>query len=550
MNIKEELAIELGNKNYESLLSIPPLNSGDYCLPCFLLSKELKKPPMVISKELESNFKGGKLIEKVVSVGPYLNIYLNKAEVSKLIIEDKSQNFGLDCSVKNKTYCVDYSSINIAKHMHIGHLSTTIIGNVICNVARFLGYKVVGINYVGDYGTPFGEMICAYKHWGSKEEVEEKGVDALQDYYIRFHSEETPELMDEAREWFKKIDEKDKETLAIYNWFKEVTIKECDKYYKLLGITFDSWKGESAYSDESHKIVEELNKKGLTKISQGATIVDLDEYKLGACLVQKTDGSSLYTTRDIAAAIDRYNTYHFDKSLYVTDVSQNLHFAQFFKVLELMGYDWAKNLVHVNYGRLSTPEGKISSRNGKMALLKDIFDQAIEKAKQVFKDRGEEVNEDVATKVGVSAIVFGAIKNNRINDAVFDINKALNFEGETSVYIQYTVARIYGILNKLPKFDKSKINYEALNNDDTLNLLKSINELPTTILKVLEDYEPCYLSRLLLDISTKFNKFYLTNKVLCENEEDMSSRVSVCELTKNALELGMKLLGINILEKM
>ncbi len=433
MDLKQLVAGECNfpkeiNFTADNLQLTPNLDMGDVCLPCFSFAKVLRKSPMAIAEDLAKLVNTQGFVDRVEVVNGYLNFFVNRKKLSYNILNEVlvgGDNFGKSDIGKGKTICIDYSSVNLAKYMHIGHLSTTLIGECIKKAHNYLGYKTVAINYVGDYGTPFGKMIAGYKLWGTEEDVLSRGIDAIQDLYVKFNAEaENDEsLNDLAREWFKKIENKDPEALKIYNVFIKLAIEDIEKIYSLLNISFDSWRGESYYNDKMQPIIDELSSKGLLQDSQGAKIVDLEPYKLGVCLIQKSDGTSLYATRDLAAADDRYINYNFDKSLYVTDVSQKQHFAQFFKVLELLDRPYHKGLEHVYYGRFSLPNGtKIASRKGKQAVLKDIFKVAIEKAEKVIADKynNEAESKKIAEAVGIGAVVFSALKQEKIKDVVFD----------------------------------------------------------------------------------------------------------------------------------
>lgn len=540
-------------------ISVPPNNAmGDFCMPCFAWVKSLKKSPVEVAKDLTQNFNYQSVVEKTEVVGGYLNFFLNKKIVSLNVLAEilaSKENFGKSDEGNNKTVCLDFSSVNLAKYMHIGHLSTTVIGNCLRNIFKFLGYNTVAINYVGDYGTPFGKMITAYKLWGNEDELNAKGVDYIQDLYIKFcqEAEENDDLNEQARICFAKIEKKDPEIYPIYEKFIKISIDETQKIYSLLNIKFDSWRGESYYSDKMDPIVEELDKKGLLKDSNGAKIVDLSDYNLGACLIRKTDGSSLYATRDLAACDDRYKNYNFFKSLYVTDVSQKLHFSQFFKVLDLLDRDYAANLHHIFYGRFSLPDGKIASRKGKQAILKDILSYSINKTSEIVANNAnltKEEKEKIATSVGVGAVVFSAVKNEKIKDVVFDIDEALDFNGETSPYIQYTHARCCSIIKKANLDDCIyNLDYSQIENESSYELLKTLNRFPEIVKSSSEKFEPCYISRILIDISKAFNKYYSNNRVV-EDGKINTTRLAVVVATKIVLSVGLNLLGIDALEKM
>ena len=564
MNIKPKIieAINLdkiGLQIREEMLSVPPNpEMGDFSLPCFSFAKELKKSPIAIAEEICKNIKNGGIIQEAKVVNGYVNFFVNKKMLCTNVLTEilsGVDDFGRSNIGEGKTICLDFSSINLAKYMHIGHLSTTTIGNSLNQIAKFLGYHTVAINYIGDYGTPFGKMVAAFKLWGNDEDLAKTGVEYIQDLYIKFcqEADKNPELDDLARETFKKIEEKDPEVFPIYSKFIKYSIEEAEKMYALLNITFDSWRGESYYSDKLKPVVEELDKSGLLQDSQGAKVVDLSDHNLGVCLITKKDGTSLYSTRDLAAADDRYINYNFEKSIYVTDVSQKLHFAQFFKILELLNRPYAKGLVHVAYGRFSLPEGKISSRLGKQALLKDIFEYSITKTKKIMNERGNK-NVDklrVAQEVGMGAVIFSALKNEKIKDIVFNIDEALDFEGETSPYIQYTHARCCSILEKAGENNYliDKFDFSQVDNVEAIELVKTLNNFPTTVEYAFKNYEPCYISRLLIDISKAYNKYYATNRVIEEDGVNYS-RLAITKATKIVLKNGLKLLGISAIEKM
>ena len=543
------------------LMSPPNPDMGDYCLPCFSFSKQLRKAPNIIAQELASKVNRGGFVERVDVVGGYLNFFVNKQKLifnvlNEILLGDK--DYGKSNLGENKTVCIDYSSVNLAKYMHIGHLSTTTIGESLKRIYRFLGYKTVGINYIGDYGTPFGKMIAAYKLWGDEKEVLERGVDAIQDLYIKFcaEAENDHSLDDLARDWFRRIENKDPEALQIYDMFIKLAIEETEKIYALLNIEFDSWRGESYYNDKMQPVIDELEQHKMLQTSQGAKIVDLSDHNLGVCLIQKSDGTSLYATRDLAAADDRYINYNFDKSLYITDVSQRQHFAQFFKVLELLGRPYAKALQHVYYGRLSLPDGKIASRKGKQAILKDIFKTAITKAQTVMQERGSvsDNSNKTAQEIGIGAVVFSALKYEKTKDVVFDLDNALNFDGETSPYIQYTHARCYSILEKaqvkdLQQILKADFDYSQVQSPECSELIKLLNSFPQTVIDAHNDNEPCYISRLLIDICKEFNKFYNSNRIISQ-DGIYYTRLALVRATKVVLKNGLSLLNIAAIDKM
>ncbi|MGN1235426.1 MAG: arginine--tRNA ligase, partial [Christensenellaceae bacterium] len=445
--IASKLPIEgVSPSDVENAIILPPnTDMGDYALPCFKFAKTFRKSPVVIAQTLKESYPIDDVISEVAAVNGYLNFKINRAGLASAVLEEieaKGDRYGSSDEGKGKTVCIDYSSVNIAKPFHIGHLSTTVIGGALYRAYKFLGYHAVGINHLGDYGTQFGKLIAAYKHWGDKASVEAGGIRAINDLYVRFHveAETHPELEEEARGYFRLIENGDKECNDLFNWFKDLTMQYVQGIYELLDIRFDSYAGERFYTDKMAPVIEELTEKGLLIESQGAKIVDLEPYGMAPCIILRSDGASLYATRDMAAAIYRKETYDFWKCLYVVAYQQNLHFKQFFKVLELMGKEWAKDLVHVAYGMVSLEDGAMSTRKGNVVFLEDIIKRCVEKAYSIIDEKNPslENKEEVAQKVGVGAVIFGALYNNKIKDIVFSYDKVLNFDGETSVYVQYT----------------------------------------------------------------------------------------------------------------
>ena len=546
-----------------SYLSVPPTGDmGDFALPCFKFAKILRKPPVQIAEDLKNAYPTDHVICGVSAVNGYLNFSIDRTAFVKTTLDkiaEEGEKYGSDTIGKGKTICIDYSSINIAKPFHIGHLSTTVLGGALYRILSFLGYKTVGINHLGDYGTQFGKLISAYKRWGDKETVQKGGIRALNELYVRFHREAETDsaLDDEARAYFKKIEEKDEECLALFHWFKELTLKDVQKIYDLLDIRFDSYAGESFYSDKMQPVVDELKEKGLLKESRGAQVVDLEEYGMPPCIILKSDGTSLYATRDMAAAIYRKKTYDFYKCLYVVAYQQNLHFKQFFKVLELMGKDWAKDLVHVAYGMVSLEEGTMSTRKGNVVFLEDVIRRCIEKAYEIISEKnpslqGEE-KAKIAEQVGVGAVIFGALYNSKIKDIVFSYDKVLNFDGETSVYVQYTCARAKSVLQKAGAAAEKSRGYTldfALNEAET-DLAKALADFPDTVCEAAEKYEPSFIARYAVDLSQKFNKFYFDCKILsAEDENKKAFRLDLTAATARVLTNAFALLGISMPDKM
>ena len=561
--IVEKLNVEgLTKEELYDLIALPPnTEMGDYALPCFKLAKLLRKSPVMIAEELkngmlaDTTIASDKVLSEVSAVNGYLNFKVNKnafvQETLQKIFTEKAF-YGASKEGEGKTICLDYSSINIAKPFHIGHLSTTVLGGALYRIFNFLGYKAVGINHLGDYGTQFGKLISAYKRWGDKQTIEKGGIRALNELYVKFHqeAEEHPEYEDEARAYFKKIEQGDSECLALFHWFKELTLKDVQRIYDMLDIRFDSYAGESFYSDKMQPVVDELREKGLLVESRGAQVVLLDDYNMTPCIILKSDGSSLYATRDMAAAEYRKKTYDFDKCLYVVAYQQNLHFKQFFKVLELMGKDWAKDLVHVAYGMVSLEEGTMSTRKGNVVFLEDVINKCIEKAYAIIDEKNPDLENkrDVAEKVGVGAVIFGALYNNKIKDIVFSYDKVLNFDGETSVYVQYTCARANSVIQKggeVTSFEIPELSAEEI------ELVKAIATFPETVKNAGEKYEPSFIARFAVDVAQKFNKFYFNCKILsAEDETTKNFRLALTNATLQALKNAFALLGIGIPDKM
>ncbi len=560
MDFKRHIAarIQAGGLSEEeicSMIELPPnTEMGDFALPCFRLAKTLRKAPALIAQEIAAAFPADEIIREATAVNGYVNFRIDRSfwaqqAVSRVLAE--GERYGASDEGAGRTVCIDYSSVNIAKPFHIGHLSTTVLGSALYKLHKFLGYRPVGINHLGDYGTQFGKLISAYKRWGSRKEIEKGGLRALNALYVRFHeeAEKNPSLDDEARAFFKQIEEKDPEAVALFEWFKELTLKDVGRIYELLNVHFDSWAGESFYNDKMEPVVAELREKGLLKESDGAQIVDLEEYGMPPCIILRSDGASLYATRDIAAAIYRKNTYDFHKCLYVVAYQQNLHFKQFFKVLELMGKDWAKDLVHVAYGMVSLEEGSMSTRKGRVVYLEDVIEKCIAKAQDIIAEKNPalENRAQIARTVGVGAVIFGALYNNKIKDITFSYDKVLNFEGETSCYVQYTCARANSVLEKggrVKSFSAKNVCPQEF------EVVKQLAEFPATLQDALEKYEPCFVARYAVDLAQKFNKFYFDCSILNAEEGTREFRLALTEATLCTLRNALAILGIGVPDKM
>lgn len=560
MNYREYIANRIkaegvSAKEIEEAIAVPPnTDMGDYALPCFKFAKVMRKPPVVIANELAAGIAPDGVIAEVTAVNGYLNFKIDKAGLAKSTlaqIEEEGDFYGASRKGAGKTVCIDYSSVNIAKPFHIGHLSTTVLGSALYKIFTFLGYNVVGINHLGDYGTQFGKLICAYKHWGDKANIEAGGIHAINDLYVRFNNEATEEMEAEAREYFRLIESGDKEANEIFEWFKSLTLAYVNKIYRRLGVKFDSYNGERFYSDKMQPVIEELEEKGLLKESEGAKIVDLEEYGMPPCLILRSDGASLYATRDLAAAYYRKDTYDFYKCLYVVAYQQNLHFKQIFKVLELLGKDWAKDMVHVAYGMVSLEDGAMSTRKGKVVWLEDVIEKCVEKAYTVINDKNPalENKRDIAEKVGIGSVIFGALYNNKIKDIVFSYDKVLSFEGETGVYCQYTCARANSVLQKAGE-ERFTLPENLSVEPQEYEVVKTLAAFPEAVCDAAEKYEPSIIARYAVDLAQKFNKFYFDCKILTAEPAAKGFRLQLTKAVLQTLKNALSLLGIGVPEKM
>ena len=523
---------------------------GDLALPCFRLAAVLRQSPNAIAASLAPLFENAGFA-KAQPVGGYLNFFFGGAkyisDVARIAADEYPE---LAQTGAGKTICLDFSSPNIAKRFHLGHLGSTVIGNSLRNIFKALGYKTVAINHLGDWGTQFGKLIVAYKKWSGAERVKERGIDELVDLYVKFCDLEKsdPELSAQARAAFRELETGNEEYLRIWRYFKEISLAEYDRTYKLLGVDFDSWNGEAFFSDKMPAVVAELREKGLLKKDEGAEIVDVSEYNMPPVLILKSDGSTLYPTRDIAAAMWRKKEYGFDKCIYVTSAGQSLHFAQWFKVVELMGYDWAKDLVHVPYGTMSINGEKLASRTGNIVLLDDLLEKAIEKCAAILEEKNSGVADRaaVAKAVGVGAVVFNALSNGRIKDKDFNWDTALSFEGNTGPYVHYTYARAASVLRRAG--ERGGYSGYSPNADETA-LISKLNEFPAALKKAAEDYEPCNIARLALGVCTLYNQFYHNCRILGVGGEAESFRLALTEATRNILGRCLDLLGMERTEE-
>ena len=538
------------------VIEIPPDTAmGDYAFPCFRLAKTLRKAPPMISDALKAVI-DAPFLKEVQSVKGYLNFYIDRATYAAEVlhsVERQGLRYGGSDAGAGKTICLDYSSINIAKRFHIGHLSTTMIGNALKHMYEFMGYKCVGINHLGDWGTQFGKMIAAYKMWGNKEEVEAGGVDAMVKLYVRFNAEAEKDesLNDIGRAWFKKIEDGDEEALSIFNWFKSVTLKDAERVYDMLGVKFDSYAGESFYVDKMDRVINELKEKNLLVESDGAQVVDLSAYDMPPFIILRSDGASLYATRDLAAVLYRKDTYNFEKCLYVVAYQQDLHFRQLFKVLELMGYDWAKNCVHVAFGMVSFEGQSLSTRKGHVVYLDDVLNKAVEKARAIIDEKSPnlENKDEVARQVGIGAVVFFDLYNSRIKDIDFWWDRALNFDGETGPYVQYTHARSCSVLRKAGACD-AECDYSGLATPEAQDVIRLLEQFPALVADATDRNEPSMITRYSISLAQAFNKFYYENRILDDDMGVRAARLELTRATRQVIATALGLIGVAAPERM
>lgn len=568
MNFKEEIAQKIYNslevqdlkiEDIVGMVEVPKeKNNGDFAFPCFRLAKILRKSPVDIANDLSSKIHD-EIFEKIEAINGFLNFYISKDLVAKNTIEKfekQDKEYGRSNMGNGKIVCVEFSSPNIAKPFHIGHLKTTIIGNSLYKIYDFLGYKTIRLNHLGDYGTQFAKLIEGYKKWGKDYDLEEDPITKLADIYKRINElcENDEKVLEECRETFKKLEDGDEFCVELWNKFKELSLKEFDKIYKLLNVEFDYMNGESFYSDKMQEVIDILEKSGKLIESQGAKVVDLTDKGIKTpCIIQKANGSSIYATRDLAAILYRTRTYDFDKCLYVVGIEQDLHFKQIFAVSEYLGIDkkYTDGLEHVSYGMIRLPEGKMSTRKGNFVKVEDLLNESILKVKEILKDRDIENKEEVAKQVGIGAVIFDDLKESRIKEQVFDLNQALNFNGETGPYIQYITVRTASVLSKAGYIPNARdIDYSKLTDESSMEVIKKISDFEEIIVSAMEKNEPSFISRYAIELAESYSSFYNNNKVICDDKALQDARLYLTYMTKITLTNALYLLGIKVPDKM
>lgn len=554
-------ASQLDAKEIESYIEIPPnKDMGDYAFPCFKLAKSLRKAPPAIATELKEKIELDENIEKVDIAGGYLNFYINKLILTKNVLEEidkSSEKYGANNSGEGKNIIVEYSSPNIAKPFHIGHLRNTVIGAALYRIYKFLGYNTTGINHLGDYGTQFGKMIEGYKRWGEEYNFEENPIDECMNIYIRINNlcKENEEVLEKCRENFKKIEEGDPECVAIWNKFKELSLKEFQRIYDLLDVKFDSLNGEAFYSDKMDEVVEKLESKGVLKDSEGAKIVDLEDKNLGVCMIKKSNGSTIYATRDMAAILYRARTYDFDKCLYVVAYEQNLHFKQIFEVAKYLDISekCLNGLEHVAYGMVRLTTGKMSTREGTVIKVNELLQEAIDRVEKVIEEKNPDMEnkKEEAEKIGIGAVIFNNLCSTIIKDQIFDWNTVLNFNGETGPYIQYVYVRTKSVLERagyVPNINE--INFELLQDKESQNVISTLYNFESVLMSVVDKNEPSLLARYLIELSQNYSNFYNENKIIDDDKELQNARVYLSKAVGTVLKTGAGLLGIKMPNRM
>ena len=557
INFKEEvkeiiLGFDTGltEKEISDLIEIPPNSDmGDYAFPVFKLAKTFRKAPNLIAEELAKKEFNNENIKKIANVGPYVNFFVDNSKlVESVLTEAVKDDFGSSHIGVGKNVVFDFSSTNIAKPFHIGHLRSTVIGNAIRNIMKYQGFNTTGVNYIGDYGTQFGMMISAYLKWGDEDKINADPIKELLNLYVKYNkiAKEDETYMDEARDWFDKLEKKDPTAVKLWSWFREISLKEFQRVYDLLGVEFDNFNGESFHSQFIGDALEAIDKKNLLEESDGAMIINLDDENLPPVLIKKSNGSSTYLTRDIATAMYRKKTYNFYKNVYVVASQQKLHFEQLRAVLKKMGFDWWNDCEHVSFGMVSMKDGSMKTREGKVIFLEDVLNRAIDKTKSIIEERNPnlENKEEVAKQVGVGAVIFQDLFNNRIKDYTFDWDQVLNFDGETGPYTQYTFARSCSILDKGEFELKDNSKFDLLVDDTEIDIVKHLSKFEEVLLNATEKYEPSFLTRYTVELAKLFNKFYANCPINTAEYELKYQRLYLTYSVNKCLKLSLSLLGI------
>ena len=571
IDFKKEIAnkiskvVEIKKEQLKEYIEVPKdTKNGDYSFPCFRLAKDLKKAPQQIANDIKEKIEiDGNIIEKIEIAGGYLNFYINKNILIEEVLEEieKNKNYGSSKIGENKNIVIDYSAPNIAKPFHIGHLRSTVIGGALYNIYKYLGYNVTGINHLGDYGTQFGKLIEGYKLWGNEYDIDKDPINELTKIYIRINEKckEDEKVLQACRDNFKKLEDKDEECIKLWERFRKLSLKEFQKVYDLLGSKFDSWNGEAFYSDKMQEVIDILEKTGKLEKSQGAKIIDLEDKNINTpCIIEKTNGSTTYATRDLAAILYRARNYDYDKAIYVTSYEQVLHFKQVFEVAKLLGLDekYTKGLEHVAFGMVLLPTGKMSTREGNIVKLEDLLNEAIERAKKIIEEKNPELEnkEEIAKKVGIGAVIFNDLSNSRVKDEVFDWKQILNFQGETGPYIQYTYVRTKSIIEKSgikeEKLTNKMVDIEKIKDEYSEKLIKLIYEFTDILIEVTKKEEPSILSRYLIELAKAYSVFYNENRIMTDDENLTNSRLYLTYAVGKVLKQGANLLGIKMPERM
>lgn len=555
------LAKQVDTLTFDEILALVeyPKNPtmGDYAFPCFKLAKVLRKAPVKIAEEIAAALPEAQEIESVTAVSGFVNFKVSTAHLAKSVLTailKEGEQYGKSDLGAGKKVVVEYSSVNIAKPFHMGHIRSTMIGESLHRIYKALGYDTVAVNHLGDYGTQFGKLIVAYKKWGSREAIEAAPIPELLKLYVRFHEEAESDdsLNDEARGWFTKLENGDEEATSLWNLFRDMSLVSFNRVYGKLGVTFDSYAGESFYSDKMPAILDELRTKHIVEKSEGAEIVNLEAYGMPPALITKKDGSTLYMTRDLAAAKYRQDTYHFDKNIYVVGSAQKLHFQQWIKIVELMGYDWAKDCVHVDFGMVSLEEGALSTRRGNVIFLEDVLDKATEKTLEIINEKNPDIadKENVARQVGIGAVVFQELFTSRQKDYSFSWEKTLSFEGETGPYVQYTHARSCSVLRKADAVGFDDVDFSLLGDDASKALITSLGKFNEVIVLAHKNYEPHHVARYAVEIAQNFNRFYHDNAILVDDEALKTARLALVKSTQTVLKSALELVCLEAPEKM